>query len=75
MLGKRYPDEFKIEAVKQVTERGYKIADVAERLGNHAITAFVNPFTSDPAMKPTWMYSWCVISTITPPPLGGVRWR
>ncbi|WP_162599247.1 transposase, partial [Shewanella algidipiscicola] len=27
MRGKRYPDEFKIEAVKQVTERGYKIAD------------------------------------------------
>lgn len=33
MRGKRYPDEFKIEAVKQVSERGYKIADVAERLG------------------------------------------
>jgi len=33
MSGKRYPDEFKIEAVKQVTERGYKIADVADRLG------------------------------------------
>lgn len=26
----RYPGEFKIEAVKQVTERGYKIADVAD---------------------------------------------
>lgn len=33
MSGKRYTDEFKIEAVKQVTERGYKIAEVAERLG------------------------------------------
>ncbi|WP_037471138.1 transposase, partial [Shewanella waksmanii] len=33
MRGKRYPDEFKIEAVKQVTERGHQIADVAERLG------------------------------------------
>jgi transposase len=32
MSGKRYTDEFKIEAVKQVTERGYKIAEVAERL-------------------------------------------
>jgi len=32
MRGKRYPDEFKIEAVKQVTDRGYKIADVAESL-------------------------------------------
>ena len=33
MSGKRYADEFKIEAVKQVTERGYAAADVATRLG------------------------------------------
>jgi len=33
MSGKRYSEEFKIEAVKQVTDRGYKIGDVAERLG------------------------------------------
>ena len=33
MSGKRYTEEFKIEAVKQVTERGYKPNDVAERLG------------------------------------------
>jgi transposase len=33
MSGKRYPEEFKIEAVKQVTERGYSIPDVAKRLG------------------------------------------
>ena len=33
MSGKRYPEEFKIEAVKQVTERGYKVGEVADRLG------------------------------------------
>jgi len=33
MGGQRYPEEFKIEAIKQVTDRGYKIADVAKRLG------------------------------------------
>ena len=33
MSGKRYPEEFKIEAVKQVTERGYKVREVAQRLG------------------------------------------
>lgn len=33
MSSKRYPEEFKIEAVKQITERGYKPRDVAERLG------------------------------------------
>jgi transposase len=29
---KRYTEEFKLEAVKQVTERGYSVADVAEQL-------------------------------------------
>ena len=33
MTSKRYTEEFKIEAVKQVTERGYSVAEVAERLG------------------------------------------
>jgi len=33
MSGKRYPEEFKIEAVKQVTDRGYKVGEVAKRLG------------------------------------------
>ena len=32
MSGKRYSEEFKIEAVKQVTERDYKAGEVAERL-------------------------------------------
>lgn len=33
MSSKRYTEEFKIEAVKQVTDRGYSVADVAGRLG------------------------------------------
>ena len=33
MSGNRYTDEFKIEAVKQVTERGHSVKDVAKRLG------------------------------------------
>ena len=28
-----FPEEFKVEAVKQVTERGYPVAEVARRLG------------------------------------------
>lgn len=31
--GKRYTEEFKIEAVKQVTDHGYSVNEVAERLG------------------------------------------
>ena len=30
---KRYPEEFKIEAVKQVTEKGHSVAEVAARAG------------------------------------------
>lgn len=33
MSTKRYTPEFKDEAVRQVTERGYRVAEVAERLG------------------------------------------
>ena len=33
MSNKRYTDEFKIEAIKQVTERGYSVKEVANRLG------------------------------------------
>ncbi|EBK9383312.1 transposase, partial [Salmonella enterica] len=28
MSGKRYPEEFKIEAVKQVVERGHSVSSV-----------------------------------------------
>jgi transposase len=33
MRGKRYPEEFKIEAVKQVVDKGFTMTDVAQRLG------------------------------------------
>ena len=33
MSGKRYSEEFKIEAVKQVTDRNYPVKQVAKRLG------------------------------------------
>ena len=33
MKGKRCTEEFKIEAIKQVTDLGYSVAEVAVRLG------------------------------------------
>ena len=33
MSGKRYIEEFKIEAVKQVVDRGHSVSSVATRLG------------------------------------------
>jgi len=39
---KRYPEEFKIEAVNQVVERGHNVAEVASRLGmtSHSLYAW-----------------------------------
>lgn len=33
MSQKKYPEEFKIEAIRQVVERGHPVAEVAARLG------------------------------------------
>ena len=33
MNQKRYPEEFKIEAVRQIVERGHPVAEVSSRLG------------------------------------------
>ena len=33
MSNKRYPEEFKIEAVRQIVDKGYPVAEVASRLG------------------------------------------
>ena len=35
MSGKRYTEEFKIEAVRQVVDRGYSIAEVARTWHNN----------------------------------------
>ena len=35
MSSRRYTDEYKAEAVKQVVERGHAVVDVAQRLGIH----------------------------------------
>ena len=42
MSSKRYTEEFKVEAIKQVTERGYPVSEVANRLG----------------VNPNSIYSW-----------------
>jgi transposase len=43
MSSKRYTDEFKKEAIKQVTERGYPASEVARRLGvtTHSLYAWL----------------------------------
>lgn len=43
MSARRYPGEFKIEAVKQVVDRGHSITSVATRLDitKHSLYAWV----------------------------------
>ena len=46
MSSKRYTEEFKIEAVKQVTERGHPVVEVASRLGvsQHSMYEWIKQF-------------------------------
>jgi transposase len=52
MSNQRYPPEFKDEAVRQVLERGYTVAEVSKRLGVSAHSLYkwvkaVKPDKSD----------------------------
>ena len=49
MSNKRYPNEFKIEAVKQVVEYDHSVASVAKRLGatTHSLYAWFKKFGPD----------------------------
>jgi transposase len=46
MSGKRYTEEFRIEAVKQVTDRGHPVAEVASRLGvtSHSLYQWIRRY-------------------------------
>jgi len=45
----RYTEEFKLEAIKQVTERGHAVADVATRLGvsSHSLYAWIKRYSGN----------------------------
>ncbi len=49
MSGKRYPEEFKIEAVKQVVDRGHSVSGVATRLDitTHSFYAWIKNYAPD----------------------------
>ncbi len=45
--GNRFTEELKLEAVKQVVERGFGVADVSKRLGvsSHSLYAWINKYS------------------------------
>lgn len=55
MSGKRYTDEFKIGAVRQVTERGHRVRDVAEGLGvtTHSLYGWIQRFGKPKGRAPS----------------------
>lgn len=53
-MGKeRFSEEFKIEAIKQITERGYSIAEVSKRVGvsTHSLYAWIKRFSAPAQAK------------------------
>ncbi len=47
-----FTDEFKIDAVKQITERGYSVAEVSRRLGvsTHSLYQWRKRFSKSPSV-------------------------
>ncbi len=48
-MGKpRFTEEFKIDAIKQITERGYSVMDVSQRLGvsTHSLYAWMKRYST-----------------------------
>ena len=51
----RFTEDFKINAVKQITERGYSVADGSQRLGvsTHSLYAWVRRYSASPGGAPS----------------------
>jgi len=50
-MGKpRFTEEFKIDAIKQITERGYSVSDVSRRLGvsAHSLYDWIKRYSAPP---------------------------
>ena len=52
-----YPEEFKIEAVKQITERGHRVADVSARIGvsQHSLYKWIKAYSAPAAERQAQM--------------------
>ena len=50
-MGKsNFTEEFKLDAIKQITERGYAVADVSKRLGvsTHSLYGWMKRYSTPP---------------------------
>jgi transposase len=53
MNQKRYPEEFKIEAVRQIVDRGHPVAEVSTRLGvsQHSLYKWIKQQQTPPGQR------------------------
>ena len=53
MNQKRFPEEFKIEAVRQIVERGHPVAEVSARLGvsTHSLYKWIREADQPPEVR------------------------
>ena len=47
-----FMEDFKLDAIKQITERGHSIADVSQRLGvsTHSLYAWMKKYSTQPSV-------------------------
>ncbi len=50
MSTSRFTEDFKIDAIKQITERGYSVSDASQRLGvsTHSLYAWMKRYSASP---------------------------
>jgi len=62
MSSKRYPEEIKIEAVKQVVDRGHSVSSVATRLDitTRSLYAWIKKYRPDSSNNPPQLrvFTW-----------------
>lgn len=52
MSTSRFTEDFEIDAIKQITERGYSVSDVSQRLGvnTHSLYAWMKRYSASPGV-------------------------
>ena len=68
MSKQRYPEDFKTEAVKQITERGHKVADVSARLGvsQHSLYQWIKAHRGENGVRSRFQTSFVIWARTCP---------
>jgi len=70
MTRPNFTEDFKIDAIKQITERGYSVADVSKRL----VVLFRSPYLSFRGMASTTLSKPVIARTVLKLTIGTLAW-